>query len=116
VRGGYAMSSEIRSLPHDNLLRCVTIASWIKFFLRTRPFEVEHVVPTSKDGSDDDSNLALACRACNLRKLDHLSGFDGMTQTEVPLFDPRRHRWDDHFQLSFEDGEIRVTTALGRAT
>ena len=29
------------------------------------PFEVEHIVPTSRDGPDDESNQALACRACN---------------------------------------------------
>jgi 5-methylcytosine-specific restriction endonuclease McrA len=32
------------------------------------PFEVEHIVPTSRDGADDESNLALACRACSLYK------------------------------------------------
>ena len=29
------------------------------------PFEVELIVPTSRDGPDDESNQALACRACN---------------------------------------------------
>jgi hypothetical protein len=26
------------------------------------PFEVEHVVPSSRGGADDESNLCLACR------------------------------------------------------
>ncbi len=38
------------------------------------PFEVEHVVPRSHDGGDDEANLALACRACNVAKSDHLTG------------------------------------------
>jgi hypothetical protein len=29
---------------------------------------VDHVVPRSRGGSNDDSNLATACRACNSRK------------------------------------------------
>ncbi|MEM9220237.1 MAG: HNH endonuclease [Cyanobacteria bacterium P01_F01_bin.150] len=33
------------------------------------PFEVEHIVPICLSGSDDVSNLALACRSCNLFSL-----------------------------------------------
>ena len=32
------------------------------------PFQVEHIVPTSKGGSDRVSNLALACEPCNRAK------------------------------------------------
>jgi len=32
------------------------------------PFEVEHITPLSQQGTNDESNLALACRSCNLRK------------------------------------------------
>ncbi len=31
-------------------------------------FEVEHIVPRSHGGGNDEANYALACRACNLRK------------------------------------------------
>src|SRR5262249_23072251 len=34
------------------------------------PFEVEHVRPACHGGADDESNLCLACRACNVRKGD----------------------------------------------
>lgn len=43
------------------------------------PFEVEHVIPLSREGLDDAANLALACRACNLHKADHLTGVDEAT-------------------------------------
>ena len=36
------------------------------------PFEVEHVVPPGCGGTDDESNLALACRSCNVYKSDSL--------------------------------------------
>jgi len=53
------------------------------------PFEVEHIIPRSQTGDDDEAGLALACRSCNLRKSDHLTGFDAETESEVALFHPR---------------------------
>ena len=35
---------------------------------RVDEFHVDHIVPRSKDGSDDRANLQLACPACNQRK------------------------------------------------
>jgi 5-methylcytosine-specific restriction endonuclease McrA len=32
------------------------------------PFEVEHVIPLARKGANDETNLALACCSCNLRK------------------------------------------------
>jgi 5-methylcytosine-specific restriction endonuclease McrA len=80
------------------------------------PFEVEHIAPTSQQGSDDESNLALACRSCNLRKADHRDGEDAATRTLVPLFNPRQHRWEDHFRAEPETGVIQGLTPTGRAT
>jgi hypothetical protein len=40
------------------------------------PFEVEHVIPAGRLGQDEEGNLALACRACNLRRADHIVGED----------------------------------------
>ena len=34
------------------------------------PLEVEHIVPTSRGGTDRVSNLTIACRACNVKKGD----------------------------------------------
>jgi HNH endonuclease len=80
------------------------------------PFEVEHIVPRSESGGDDESNLALTCRSCNLHKSSFQTGWDEGDRTEVPLFNPRADRWSDHFELDIERGEIRGRTATGRAT
>jgi hypothetical protein len=80
------------------------------------PFEVEHIIPASHDGADEESNLALACRACNLHEADHRTGHDEQTQTDVTLFNPRQDRWSDHFQVDQETGEIVGITPVGRAT
>jgi hypothetical protein len=79
-------------------------------------FEVEHVVPTSRGGSDDRANLALACRACNLYKADQVSGRDDETGAEIRLFDPRSQTWTEHFAIDATTGAIRGTTAVGRVT
>jgi len=59
------------------------------------PFEVEHIVPLAKGGLDEESNWALACRACNLNKSDSVDGIDPVTQQRVRLFHPRRDDWVD---------------------
>jgi hypothetical protein len=80
------------------------------------PFEVEHVVPISRAGTNDEENLALACRACNLHKADSITAVDRLTQTATPLFHPRRDRWDDHFAVDLETSVIYGRTAVGRVT
>src|SRR2546421_2921200 len=70
-------------------------------------FEVEHIQPQAEGGTDEESNLALACRSCNLYKSDHLSGFDEVTQSESRLFHPRRDAWSDHFEVSAATGGIQ---------
>ena len=59
-------------------------------------FEVDYTTPLSKGGTDDLENLALCCRICNLRKSDHTTAIDPLTQTIVSLFNPRQHSWSDH--------------------
>src|SRR5438128_12391749 len=80
------------------------------------PFEVEHIVPPRHGGTDDESNLALACRGCNLHKADHLNGPDAETQATVRLFHPRRDEWAGHFSVTEGTGEIVGLTPVGRAT
>ena len=80
------------------------------------PFEVEHIIPPSGGGNNDDSNLALACRACNVYKGSQLTGTDADSVTEAQLFNPRRDRWVEHFAADLERGELRGLTPIGRAT
>jgi len=80
------------------------------------PFEVEHIIPLAQEGQDDESNLVLACRACNLHKAAHLTGRDETTQSAVRLFHPRQDHWEEHFQVATETGAIDGFTPVGRAT
>lgn len=80
------------------------------------PFEVEHIVPVSRGGAPAAENLALACRSCNLRKGDQVSGIDAVTGRESRFFHPRQDPWETHFRANDETGEIIGLTPIGRAT
>lgn len=78
--------------------------------------EIEHIIPGSEGGSTEGSNLALACRSCNLAKLAKTSGSDEITREECGFFNPRIHSWPEHFQWSEDCLEIIGITAIGRVT
>lgn len=59
--------------------------------------EIEHIVPTARGGTDDESNLWLACRLCNGYKSDQIEAIDPQTGKTVRLFNPRTQSWSDHF-------------------
>lgn len=78
-------------------------------------FEVEHIFARSQGGSDDPENAALACRSCNVFKSDGFEAVDPLTAATTRLFNPRRDRWSEHFQVQ-PTGEIEGQTSIGRAT
>ncbi len=43
-------------------------------FDETGPFQIDHIFPKAKGGSDDPENLAVACSSCNLSKRDKTLG------------------------------------------
>jgi len=82
--------------------------------LQGATFHIEHVIPSSRGGTDGLANLALVCPGCNLRKSDRTTAVDPATGKKVALFRPNEQSWFDHFLL---DGFlIRGVTGTGRAT
>ncbi len=77
-------------------------------------FHVEHIRAKQHGGSDDVSNLALACDRCNFFKGPNLSAIDPTTNKIVTLFHPRHDAWSEHF--SMKEAEIIGLTPCGRAT
>ncbi len=82
--------------------------------LQGATFHIEHVIPQSRGGSLELSNLALACPGCNLHKADRTMAVDPETGASVPLFHPNRQIWSDHFR--FNGHRIEGLTPTGRAT
>ncbi|WP_309718942.1 HNH endonuclease signature motif containing protein [Armatimonas sp.] len=79
-------------------------------------FTVDHIEPRAQGGTDDLSNLALACRSCNEHKQDATQAPDPATGVIVPLFNPRQDRWEDHFAWSGDYRFMLGLTPTGRAT
>ncbi len=82
--------------------------------LQGATFHVEHVVPSSRGGSDGQENLALACPSCNLHKSDRVEVPDPDSGATAPLFNPRRGNWSDHFR--WNGCRVVGVTPVGRAT
>jgi 5-methylcytosine-specific restriction endonuclease McrA len=80
------------------------------------PLELDHLIPEAAGGSSDEANLWLACSRCNRYKGDQTHAVDEETGELVPLFNPRRQRWTDHFAWAQEGLYIVGLTPIGRAT
>lgn len=81
-----------------------------------QPFDAEHIIPVSKDGSDEIDNLACACGGCNGSKYNKTHAADPFDGKIVPLFHPRQMVWTKHFVWSPNFLYIIGITATGRAT
>ncbi|MEZ4594573.1 MAG: HNH endonuclease signature motif containing protein [Chloroflexota bacterium] len=76
--------------------------------------EPDHIIPKKHGGEDKLENLAWACFQCNRYKGSEVAAFDAETGELTPLFNPRQHKWHDHF--AYESGEIIPRSRIGRVT
>ena len=79
-------------------------------------FEIDHIIPIAKGGTDDLDNLCLACPECNRYKRNRISFIDPETGEEHRFFHPLNDEWDEHFAWSANRREVIGLTAIGRAT
>ena len=109
MNAGSALADAVRKRAAHRCQYCLMHQS-----LQGATFHVEHIVPRAKGGAQDLTNLALACPSCNLHKADKPAATDPVSGASVPLFDPVRQAWSDHFRLS--GFRIEGLTPVGRAT
>ncbi len=95
---------------HGTCEYCRIQQTWEPF----HSYHVEHIIARQHRGTDDLSNLALACHHCNLFKGPNLASRDPDGDALVPLFHPRQHLWPDHFRI--ESAHIIGLTDIGRTT
>jgi hypothetical protein len=81
--------------------------------LQGATFHVKHIIPTSGGGSDNPDNLAWACPGCNLKKSNRWTIPDPDTGQIVPVFNPRKDVWAEHF--SWNGYALVGRTPVGRA-
>lgn len=80
-------------------------------------FPVDHVLPSFLDGKTELDNLALACPACNASKWTTVEALDRLTGKLVPIYNPRKQAWSDHFSwLQADPAIIEPLSPCGRAT
>jgi hypothetical protein len=79
-------------------------------------FHCEHITPREAGGEMTLDNLAWACPWCNAHKYTKTHAPDSQKGRRVPLFNPRRQRWERHFVWSEDFMVIVGRTATGRAT
>ena len=78
--------------------------------------QIDHIRPEAKGGTDIEGNLCLACEFCNQYKWTKIDWLDPVTGERVPLFNPRKQIWEEHFSWSDNGVEIIGLTKAGRAT
>src|SRR5438874_5495371 len=61
--------------------------------------EVEHIISEKHGDATAESNLAWACRPCNLAKGSDIASQVPGTGLLMRFYDPRRDKWGDHFAL-----------------
>lgn len=77
-------------------------------------FHIDHIVSLKHGGKSNFQNLAYCCPDCNFYKGSDLGTFVQGDEDLIRFFNPRKDKWDDHFQL--QDGCIVGKTNIGMAT
>jgi hypothetical protein len=80
------------------------------------PMEIDHIIPEVFGGPTSEENLWLACSPCNDIKGSRIAALDRDSGEVVPLFNPRKQTWSEHFAWSDEGELIIGRTPVGRAT
>ena len=93
---------------------CEYCLSQLRFSMQS--FSIEHILPIDKGGNSELENLALSCQGCNNYKYNKTEGFDPGSRKNVPLYHPRKQKWNDHFVWNEDCTQIIGITPTGRAT
>ena len=88
------LDAKIRALAKNRCGYCLVPQKLVSYKL-----EIEHLFPKAKGGTDEEENLWLACRQCNLSKGIKTQGFDAVTFKRVKIFKPAITNLDGAFCL-----------------
>ena len=114
MSGRYIPEKLKRAVQKRAKERCEYCQSWRWNAIHT--FNIDHLIPLDKGGKSELNNLALSCGGCNSAKSNKITATDPLTKEEVPLYNPRRHNWNDHFVWSDDFLDIIGLTPIGRAS
>lgn len=106
------LDSALRNLVQSRASYCCEYCHLHQNQLPYIRFHIEHIIARQHGGTDDPANLALCCHWCNQHKGTNLA--TQVDNTLTPLFHPRKHIWEEHFQIN--DSIISGRTAIGTGT
>lgn len=106
-----AVQKQVAEESHHRCSYCLTPRQFTAKLLH-----VEHIIPLVAGGRSTIDNLCLACELCNSYKGTRTYGYDPMSRELVPLFNPRKQIWKEHFAWSEDGTQVIGLTAIGRAT
>lgn len=86
----------------------------LQSFYPTVAFPIDHIVARQHGGSTTLDNLALSCLHDNTHEGPNIAGIDPLTRRITRLFNPRRDRWERHFE--WDVASLVGKTAVGRTT
>jgi hypothetical protein len=108
-----SISTELRKLVIKRASeRCEYCLIHQKFSIYTH--EVDHIIAVKHGGETTAENLALSCLSCNRHKGSDFATIDQVTGEIVPLFNPRRQIWHEHFYI--QNAKIEGKTQIGQGT
>jgi hypothetical protein len=105
------LDTKIRAQAKNRCGYCLVPQKLISYKL-----EIEHLFPKGKGGGNEEENLWLACRQCNLSKGTKTHGFDTLTFKREKIYNLREQVWSEHFAWSKDKTVIIGKTPCGRAT
>ena len=111
----FTISSELREAVISRAFKCCEYCKSQDKYSPTA-FTIDHITPESLNGTSDFDNLAYACFLCNRLKSNKLKVFDILTGKWIPLFNPRKDVWSDHFAWSEDATKIIGISIIGRST
>lgn len=76
--------------------------------------QIDHIIAEKHGGQTAEENLALSCAICNKYKGSDIASVDNETGEIVPLFNPRKDVWSEHFKI--ENGIFIGLTPNARAS
>lgn len=109
-------------IPHHQkiilLVRANYRCEYCRKSIKEQSYELEHIIPVSRGGLTNESNLAIACRRCNGNKKENIEWIDPFSGALFPIFNPRCMAWDDNFFRNYSPlgEELIGKTSIGRAT
>ena len=107
------ISTKLRKLVQERAnKRCEYCLLFEDFSIYTH--EIDHIIAIKHGGETTLDNLALSCLSCNRHKGSDFATLNQTTKEILPLFNPRRQIWNEHFYI--KNVNIEGKTQIGQAT